>query len=114
MTDVITGDETWVLFFGIASKCRNKAWLGPNDQKHQIYQPRFQSRKRMFTIFFNHLGSLAVNVLPVNNNTTGPNRIMQKQFCPKSSRRLAASVQSAPPRTSSFSKVVLVPTKQGP
>ena len=34
MTDVITGDETWVPFYGIARKCRNKAWLGPNDQRH--------------------------------------------------------------------------------
>ena len=40
--------------------------------------------------------------------------IEQKQFCPKSSKRAAASLQSAVPRWSSFSITVPVPTNNHP
>ena len=71
LTDVVTGDETWVPFFGIASKRRNKVWLGQNDQRHQICRKGFQSRKRLFTVFFNYQGSVAVDILPANTTVTG-------------------------------------------
>lgn len=42
VTDVIRGDKTWVPSYGITSKRRKKAWLVPNEQRHQICKPGFQ------------------------------------------------------------------------
>ena len=70
MMDVITGDETWVPFYSIARKRRNKAGLGPNDQTPNV--PAW-SRKRMFTIFFElkHQKPVAADVFLANSTTTG-------------------------------------------
>ena len=35
LTDTTTGDGTWLLFYGIASKGRKRAGLGPNDRDPQ-------------------------------------------------------------------------------
>ena len=71
VTDVVTGDETWVPFFGIASKHRNKVWLGQNDWRKHIFRKGFKIRKRPFTVFFNYQGSVAVDILSVNTSTIG-------------------------------------------
>lgn len=71
-------------------------------------RPRFQSRKRVFSIFFDDQGSVSVGYLPANS--TSRVHGMQKQFCPKSFR--AVSTQSPAPRASS-STTMPVPTKQG-
>ena len=49
--DVITADETWVPSYSVASKSRNKAWLGPNGQRHQIYRPELQNRSHWKLMF---------------------------------------------------------------
>ena len=66
----MSSQETRPGFHGIASKYRNKAGLGPNDQRHQICKPIFQSGKRMFTVFLNHQGLVAFAVLPANSTIT--------------------------------------------
>ena len=108
VTDFLTEDGTWVQIYGITSKRRKKAELSPNDHRHQICKPRFQSRKRVFSIFFDDQGSVSVDYLPANS--TSQVHGMQNFFCPKSFR--AVSTQSPPPRTSS-STTTPVPTKQG-
>ena len=60
MTDVFTGDETWIEISGIASRLRNAAWPVPGDQRHQICKLRFHSKETIFDIF-NDKGSFTVD-----------------------------------------------------
>ena len=39
-------------------------WLTKDEPRPVVCKPGFQSRKRLFTIFFNHEGPVAVDVLP--------------------------------------------------
>ena len=72
LEDVITGDETWIYFYGIPKKRQNMMWVAetwiyfygiPKKRQNMMWvaedEPRpvvtrkgFQSRKRLFTIFF--------------------------------------------------------------
>ena len=107
VSDVITG-ETWIQFYGIASKHRKKSMSGSKQLDTKFAKPTFLSRKRMFTIFFNHNGPVAVDVWPAKSTITGS---YHAQGCSKLSRRSATSIQSIPPRTSSFSTTMPVPIK---
>ena len=104
VADVIIGDEGWVPLHGIASKRTNKEWLDQNDQRHRICKLRFQVRKRIFTIFLNHKGPLAVDDLFGNSIIIGS--YYAETVLPK-------VVQPSPPRTSSFSATVPVTTNKG-
>ena len=52
LCDVVTGDETWLTFYGIPNKRCNRAWVGPDGDRPVVLRPGFQSRKRLFTVFF--------------------------------------------------------------
>ena len=54
VSDVVTGDETWIYFYGIPNKRSNMMWLTKDKPRPVVCKPGFQSRKRLFTIFFNH------------------------------------------------------------
>ena len=107
VTDVITRDETWVP----ANAGTKHGWVQTTRDTKSV-SPDFRagggclppsSTRGLWQLMFCLL-------------TTPPQvHIMQKQFfCPKSSKRSAASVQSPPPRTSSFSATTMpVPTKPG-
>ena len=71
VSDVVTGDETWIYFYGIPNKRSNMMWLSKDDPRPVVCKPGFQSRKRLFTIFFNHEGPVAVDVLPEKATMTG-------------------------------------------
>ena len=43
---------------------QEQSMAGTNDLRHQICWPKCLSRKRMFTIFFNHQGSVVGDILP--------------------------------------------------
>lgn len=68
LADIVTGDETWIYFYGIANKRVNMMWLAENEPRPHVCRPGFQSRKRLFTIFFS---SVAVDVLPEKTTMTG-------------------------------------------
>ena len=71
VSDVVTGDETWIYFYGIPNKRSNMMWLTKDEPRPVVCKPGFQSRKRLFTIFFNHEGPVAVDVLPEKATMTG-------------------------------------------
>ncbi|GFS05309.1 transposase [Elysia marginata] len=61
LSDIITGDETWFPFFIIPPKRLNRTWVDGQGDRPVVLRPGFQSRKRMFTAFFNYSGPLVVN-----------------------------------------------------
>ena len=71
ISDIVTGDETWIYCYGIPNKRSNVMWLTKDEPRPVVCKPGFQSRKRLFTIFFNHEGPVAVDVLPEKATMTG-------------------------------------------
>ena len=70
LCDVITGDETWIPFYGIPNKRSNMAWVGLDQARPAVLRPSFRSRKRPFSIFFNTQGSVTVDILPEKLTST--------------------------------------------
>ena len=71
ISDIVTGDETWIYFYGIPNKRSNMMWLTKDEPRPVVCKPGFRSRKRLFTIFFNHEGPVAVDDLPEKATMTG-------------------------------------------
>ena len=61
----------WDTLCSIASKRRSAAWLGPEDQRHPVCKPGFQSKKRLFWIFFSKKGHVEVDVSIEKSAITG-------------------------------------------
>ena len=70
LCDIVTGDETWLMFYGIPNKRCNRAWVGPDGDRPVVLRPGFQSRKRLFSIFFNAQGTVAIDILPEKASIT--------------------------------------------
>ena len=70
LTDIVTGDETWISYFGIPSKRQNRMWVGEKGDRPVVLRPGFQSRKRLFTVFFNCYGPVVVDILPKDTTMT--------------------------------------------
>ncbi|GFS14725.1 transposase [Elysia marginata] len=70
LSDIVTGDETWFLFFIIPLKRLNRMWVDGQGDRPVVLSPGFQSRKRMFTVFFNNSGPLVVDILPQDTTMT--------------------------------------------
>ncbi|GFS24224.1 dihydroorotate dehydrogenase (quinone), mitochondrial [Elysia marginata] len=63
LSNMVTGDETWFPFFIIPPKRLNCIWVDGQGDRPIVSRPGFQSRKRMFTVFFNYSGPLVVDIL---------------------------------------------------
>ncbi|GFR94651.1 transposase [Elysia marginata] len=70
LSDIVTGDETWFPFFIIPPKRLNRMWVDERGDRPVVLRPGFQSRKRMFTVFFNYSGPLLVDILPQDTTMT--------------------------------------------
>ena len=70
LTDIVTGDETWFPFFIIPPKRMNRMWIDEKGDRPVVLSPGFQSRKRMFTVFFNYRGPVAIDILPQGTTMT--------------------------------------------
>ena len=70
LSDIVTGDETWFPFFIIPPKRLNRMWVDGQGDRPVVLRPGFQSRKRMFTVFFNYSGPLVVDILPQDTTMT--------------------------------------------
>ena len=70
LCDLVTGDETWINFYGISNKRCNRAWVGPDGDRPVVLWPGFQSRKRLFTVFFSTQGVVAIDILPAKTSVT--------------------------------------------
>jgi [histone H3]-lysine36 N-dimethyltransferase SETMAR len=71
ISDVVTGDETWMYFYQAARKSENMVWLSEDEPRPGICRPSFRSKKRMFTIFINYRGPLCIDVLPEDATING-------------------------------------------
>ena len=69
--EVITGDETWIYFYGIPNKRQNMMWVAEDEPRPVAARKGFQSRKPLFTIFFNCEGPVLVDILPEKTTPTG-------------------------------------------
>ncbi|GFR71639.1 transposase [Elysia marginata] len=70
LPDIVTGDETWFPFFIIPLKRLIRMWVDWQGHRPVVLRPGFQSRKRMFTVFFNYSGPLVVDILPQDTTMT--------------------------------------------
>ena len=81
--NIITGDETWIHFYTVASKQANKVWLGHEENRPQIARTAQNSKKCMFCIFFSIEGIVAKIVIPKGTTVTGnlyANKILPEVF----------------------------------
>ena len=70
LSDVVTGDECWISYFTMKDKSSNMVWLTDDEPRPEVLKASFRSRKRMFTIFFNTQGVVAVDILPEKSTIT--------------------------------------------
>ncbi len=68
--DVATGDECWISFFTNNTKQSNMVWLNEDDPRPQILNTAFRSHKWMFTICFNWLDPIWVDIMPQDSTIT--------------------------------------------
>ena len=70
LEDVITGNDTWIYFYGIPNKRQNMMWVAEDEPRPVVARKGFQTRKRLFTIFFNCEGPVLVDILPKKTTLT--------------------------------------------
>ena len=70
MTDIVTGDETFISFYDMPSKQTNMVSIDKAEKRPVVITPGFQSKKQLFIIFFNHAGPLVVDILPEKTTMT--------------------------------------------
>ncbi|GFS18619.1 transposase, partial [Elysia marginata] len=70
LSHIVPGDETCFPFFIIPPKRLNRMWVDGQGDRPVALRPGFQSRKRMFTVFFNYSGPLVVDILPQDTTMT--------------------------------------------
>ena len=71
LTDIVTGDETWLYYYNVPNKVANMVWLAEDEPRPKVLRQDFRSKKRMYTIFINYQGPICVDVLPENTTMTG-------------------------------------------
>ncbi|GFR61250.1 transposase [Elysia marginata] len=70
LSNIVPGDETWFPFVIIPPKRLNRMWVDGQGDRPVVLRPVFQSRKRMFTVFFNYSGQLVVDILHQDTTMT--------------------------------------------
>ena len=101
ISDIVTGDETWIYLYGIPNKRSNMMWLTKDDPRPLVCKPGFQSRKRLFTIFFNHEGPVTVDILPEKSTMTG------KYYCENVLPQVVSKVNESRPLTGTSRIMIL-------
>ena len=80
LTDV-TRDETFISFYGMPSTQANMVWIDEAGDRPGFLRPGFQSKKPVFTIFFNHPGPQVVDIC--RRRQQWPSATTQKKVLPK-------------------------------
>ena len=62
---------TRVYFYRTPKKRQNMMWVAEDEPRPVVAKKGFQSRKRLFTIFFNCEGPILVDILPEKTAFTG-------------------------------------------
>lgn len=63
LTGVVTGDKTFISFYGMPSNHSNMVCLSEAKDRSAVLLPGFQSKKWLFTVFFNHAEPMVVNIM---------------------------------------------------
>ena len=108
--DVVTGDETWITFYGIPNKRCNSAWVGPGGDRPTVLRPGFQSRKRLFTVFFSTAVDLWHLTFFLRRQRSLPSTTL-KWFSRKLKIPSVSNAQRSKPRKRCFSTTMRPPTK---
>ncbi|GFS11222.1 transposase, partial [Elysia marginata] len=80
LSNIVPGDETWFPFFIIPPKRLNRMWVDGQGDRPVVLRPGFQSRKRMFTVFFNYSGPLVVDILHQDTTMTATYYVQKMLF----------------------------------
>ena len=70
ISNLLTGDETWVHMFEPQSRADNKQWK-QKDQKRPCIAKRTTSSKKMYAVFFNSSGPVVQVPCPSGHTVTG-------------------------------------------
>ena len=71
LTDIVTGDESWICFYGRPTKAQNKTWRKKTDTRPTVLKPGFGQPKAFFTVFFTVSGPVLVDMLQRRQTMTG-------------------------------------------
>jgi histone-lysine N-methyltransferase SETMAR len=71
LSDIVTGDESWLYFYQMASKTANMVWLEDEEPRPEVCRQSFRSQKRMFSVFINYRGPVCIDMLPEGQHING-------------------------------------------
>lgn len=71
LSNMLTGDETWVYMFEPQRRGDNKQWRGKHQKRPVVAKRQKSSKKILYTIFFNHLGPVVQIPTPSGKSITG-------------------------------------------
>ncbi|GFR70322.1 transposase [Elysia marginata] len=84
LSNIVPGDETWFPFFTPPPNRLNRMGADGQGDRPAVLRPGFQSRKRMFTVFFNYSCPLVVVILPQDITMTATYYVQNVLFQVKS------------------------------
>ena len=71
ISNLLTGDETWVHMFEPQKKADNKQWKGKDQKRPCIVKRTISSKKMLYAIFFNSSGPVIQVPCPSGHTVTG-------------------------------------------
>lgn len=83
LSEIVTGDETWVYFYQPERKEKNKVWVSKNGKKPEIAVRTKTVKKVLYAIFFDGNGVVVRFPVPKGKSVTGnmyANDILPKVF----------------------------------
>ena len=70
LCDIVAGDESWLMSYGIPIKRVNSMWVGSDGDRQLVFRPGFQGHKWPFSNFFSTHGLVTLNILPEKSKIT--------------------------------------------
>ena len=70
LSELVTGDETWVHFFQPERKIKNQVWIGENMRRPTIARRALTTKKVLYAIFFNANGIVTQYPVPRGRSIT--------------------------------------------
>ena len=65
LCDIVTGDETWICFYGNLNKRSNQMWVDEKEPESLVLRPGFSEKKAICSCFlFKPSGPVTVYILP--------------------------------------------------
>ena len=71
VTDICTGDESYILYYQRPRKQQNRAWRTNGEPRATILKPGFGAPKAMFTVFLTSQGPVLTDMIPKGRTMTG-------------------------------------------